>query len=132
MAGGLYLNEFGTPAMGTSGAGEQALANDASTAFHNAAGMTRLEGEEVMVTGGLLYADLEFDPDPNTPIPGGNGGSAGGPGPILGAFYSRSLSDDWKFGLSVISISAAIIGTSSYRREIPGTYKIRGIRISSS
>ena len=70
LAGGLYLNEFGTPAMGTAGAGAQALANDASTAFHNAAGMTRLEGEEVMVTGGLLYADLKFDPDPNTPDSG--------------------------------------------------------------
>lgn len=31
LAGGLYRNEFGTPAMGTSGAGAQALANDAST-----------------------------------------------------------------------------------------------------
>jgi long-chain fatty acid transport protein len=89
LAGGLYLNEFGTPAMGTSGAGAQALANDASTAFHNVAGMTRLEGEELMVSGGLLYYDSEFDPDPNTPIPGSDGGNAGGPGPILGAFYSR-------------------------------------------
>jgi long-subunit fatty acid transport protein len=35
LAGGLYLNEFGTPAMGTAGAGAHALPNDASTAFHN-------------------------------------------------------------------------------------------------
>ncbi len=126
LAGGLYLNEFGTPAMGTSGAGAQALANDASTAFHNAAGMTRLEGDEVMVTGGLLYADLEFAPDPNTPVPGGDGGSAGGPGPILGAFYSRGLSDDWRFGLSAVSISAAII---DYDDDWAGRYLVQDVTV---
>ncbi len=42
-AGGLYLNEFATPSMGVAGAGQEAVANDASTnfAFHNPAGMTR-------------------------------------------------------------------------------------------
>jgi long-subunit fatty acid transport protein len=45
VAGGLYLNEFATPSMGTAGAGAEALADDASTnfAFHNPAGMTRLK-----------------------------------------------------------------------------------------
>ena len=46
-AGGLYLNEFGTSVMGTAGAGSAAYANDASTAWHNPAGMTRLEGREL-------------------------------------------------------------------------------------
>ena len=41
-AGGLYLNEFGTPSMGVAGAGASAVASDASTSFHNAAGMTRI------------------------------------------------------------------------------------------
>ena len=31
LAGGLSLNEFGTPSMGTAGAGAHALADDAST-----------------------------------------------------------------------------------------------------
>ena len=30
-AGGLYLNEFGTPSMGVAGAGANAVASDAST-----------------------------------------------------------------------------------------------------
>lgn len=48
-AGALYLNEFATPSMGVAGAGQEAVANDASTnfAFHNPAGMTRLEGHSV-------------------------------------------------------------------------------------
>ncbi len=35
LAGGLYLNEFGTPSMGVAGAGANAVASDASTSFHN-------------------------------------------------------------------------------------------------
>jgi long-subunit fatty acid transport protein len=48
-AGGLYLNEFATPSMGTAGAGQEAYAHDASTNFalHNPAGMTRLDGNQV-------------------------------------------------------------------------------------
>ena len=69
LAGGLYINEFGTPSMGVAGAGANAVAVDASTSFHNAAGMTRIDGKELMGTGGLLYATVKFDPDEDTPIP---------------------------------------------------------------
>jgi long-chain fatty acid transport protein len=48
-AGGLYLNEFGTPSMGVAGAGATAVASDASTSFHNPAGMTRIKGRELRV-----------------------------------------------------------------------------------
>ena len=34
-AGGLFINEFGTPSMGTAGAGAQAWGDDASTSLHN-------------------------------------------------------------------------------------------------
>jgi len=96
--GGLYLNEFGTPSMGVAGAGANAVAVDASTSFHNAAGMTRIKGKELMLTGGLLNATVEFDPDDDTPILGGDGGDAGGPAPIISGFYVNSLSDRWKLG----------------------------------
>jgi long-chain fatty acid transport protein len=101
IAGGLYLNEFGTPSMGVAGAGANAVANDASTSFHNAAGMTRIKGKELMATAGLLNATVKFDPDDDTPIPGGDGGNAGGPAPIIGGFYVHSLSDKWKLGANL-------------------------------
>ena len=81
-AGGLYLNEFGTPSMGVAGAGTHAVASDASTSFHNPAGMTRIKDNEFMGTGGLLYSTVKFDPGSDTPIPGGDGGDAGDPAPI--------------------------------------------------
>jgi long-chain fatty acid transport protein len=109
-AGGLYLNEFGTPSMGVAGAGANAVAVDASTSFHNAAGMTRIKGNELMGTAGVLNSSVKFDPAADTPIPGGDGGDAGGPGPIIGGFYVHSLSDKWKLGANLITISGAILG----------------------
>jgi long-chain fatty acid transport protein len=108
-AGGLYINEFGTPSMGVAGAGANAVTSDASTSFHNAAGMTRIKGHELMGTAGVLNATVKFDPDGDTPIPGGDGGSAGGPAPIIGGFYVHSLSDKWKLGANLITITAAIL-----------------------
>ena len=112
-AGGIYLNEFGTPSMGVAGAGANAVASDASTSFHNAAGMTRIKGNELMGTAGLLNATVKFDPDADTPISGGDGGDAGGPAPILGGFYVHSLNDRWKLGANFISISGAMLDYDS-------------------
>ncbi len=109
LAGGLYLSEFGTPSMGVAGAGANAVAGDASTSFHNAAGMTRIKGKEFMGTGGLIYSTVKFDPDSDTPVAGNDGGDAGGPAPLLGAFYVHSLNDRWKLGANLISISGAIL-----------------------
>ena len=108
-AGGLYLNEFGSPSMGVAGAGANAVAEDASTSFHNAAGMTRIKGTELMGTAGLLNATVKFDPDDDTPIPGGDGGDAGGPAPIISGFFVHSLSDKWKLGANVITITGAVL-----------------------
>jgi long-chain fatty acid transport protein len=119
-AGGLYLNEFGTPAMGNAGAGAGAEANDASTAFHNPAGMTRLFQPELMVTGGLGYGSVSFDSDGSTGISGGNGGNAGGLIPLLGLHYVHPLNEDWRFGCSIISISGAAL---DYNRDWTGRYQ---------
>jgi len=62
-AGGLYLEEFGTPSMGVASAGAEAVAADASSALHNPAGMTRLDGKQLMITGGLAYSRVKFDQD---------------------------------------------------------------------
>jgi long-subunit fatty acid transport protein len=50
-AGGLLLYEFGTAEPGLAAAGYAARAQDASTAFTNPAGMTRLDGTQVLVGG---------------------------------------------------------------------------------
>ena len=106
-AGGIYANEFGTPEMGTAGAGAEASALDASTAipFYNPAGMTKLEGNQVIVGFGAIFPRVEFELDPS--IDGGNGGQAGNTVPILTAAYVHSFSERFKFGVALFPAAGA-------------------------
>ena len=110
-AGALYLNEFATPSMGVAGAGQEAVAEDASTnfAFHNPAGMTRLKGHSVSLGAGLLVGKTKFDTDSDTPFSGGNGGNQAGLAPLLGSHGVLSVTDDLKLGMSLFSISGAAL-----------------------
>ena len=113
MAGGLYINEFATPSMGAAGAGAEAWAVDASTAFHNPAGMTRLEESQIMMGSGILISsinsDLRDDPADAFTITGGDGGDAGTFSPLLTTYWVKKLSEQWSLGLNVLSISGSLI-----------------------
>jgi long-chain fatty acid transport protein len=108
-AGGLYLSTFGTPSMGTASAGSGAIAHDASTALYNPAGMTRLDDHQLV--GGLApgFSKVEFDAEADTPRGGGDGGDQGGFIPISSNQYVHKLSDRWRFGMSLLSISGAAL-----------------------
>ena len=108
-AGGLYLNELMTTSQGAAGAGAGAIAEDASTAFFNPAGMARLKGRHLTLGAGLVAGDVKFEPSPLTPVPGGNGGQQGGPAPILSTFYTHQLGERWTAGASLYSISGAAL-----------------------
>ena len=125
-SGGLYIQEFATPSLGTANAGAQAWADNASTAFFNSAGMTRIDGKELMLGGGLIYTDIKFDPAPDTPIAGGDGGQAGGLAPLINAFYVHSLSDKLKFGFDMVSTSAAVL---TYDDNWSGRYENQNVKI---
>jgi len=108
-AGGLYANEMGTPEMGTAGVGAEAAALDASTAIpiYNPAGMTRLEGNQIIVAGGALSPAVEFESAPLTTFSGGDGGQAGLPVPILTAAYVHSFTERFKFGVATFGVAGA-------------------------
>ena len=106
-AGGLYLTELGTPSTGVANAGAAAVAMDASTAWHNPAGMTHVSGTQLMGAAGLLIPNIKFDPDSDTPVPGGDGGQAGNLAPIMGAYFIHSLTDKLKFGFALGSLGGA-------------------------
>jgi long-chain fatty acid transport protein len=129
-AGGIYANEFGTPEMGTAGAGAEATALDASTAipFYNPAGMTRLEGKQVIVGGGALLMNVEFDPDPATTFSGGNGGDAAGAIPVLTAAYVHSFSQRFKFGVALFSAAGAVL---EYDTDWVGRYQSQTAKIAA-
>ena len=73
--GGLWLYEEATPDLGTAAAGRAALANDASTAAANPAGMTRLERSQMLAGLQGLFFKSEFDSD-STTFSGGDGGDS--------------------------------------------------------
>jgi long-chain fatty acid transport protein len=102
-AGGILLYEVGTADLGLASAGYSARAQDASTVLTNPAGMTRLEGTQLLLGAQLLYGDLKFSIGPGTsPQLGTNdGGNPVGWFPGGGAFFSYSISPDLKLGFAM-------------------------------
>jgi long-chain fatty acid transport protein len=105
-AGGLLAYEVGTADVGLASAGYNARAQDASTVFTNPAGMTRLEGTQVLAAGQLDYGRTKFSIGSGTSAALGSegGGNAfGSDGWFLGGggFFSHSVSPDLKVGFAM-------------------------------
>jgi long-subunit fatty acid transport protein len=96
MAGGFWLYEMGTPDLGTASAGRAALANDAATVFGNPAGMTKLDGSQLLVGTQLAIGDVHFDRGSGTTVSGGNAGNASGVVPGGSLYYAQSVTPDLK------------------------------------
>ena len=105
-AGGLLLYEYGTAEPGLAAAGYAARAQDASTAFTNPAGMTQLDGTQVLVGGQLMWMNTQFSID-GAASPGlgsGDGGRVYGSNgyvPGGGAFLTHRVSPDLALGFAV-------------------------------
>jgi long-chain fatty acid transport protein len=120
-AGGLYLSTFGDPSTGVASAGANAIANDASTAHTNPAGMTRLDDHGFL--GGLApgFSTAKFSADADTPLGGGDGGEQGSFIPLSSTSYAHKLSDRWRLGMSLLSFAGAALDPNddwAGRREI--------------
>ncbi|HEY7746085.1 MAG TPA: outer membrane protein transport protein [Desulfuromonadales bacterium] len=129
-AGGLYLYEVGSPDVGLAAAGYAARAQDASTAFTNPAGMTRLDRPALLLGAQPMYLNLEFEPDENTSavartLPGGGTADDGDSNswlPAGGLFYVHPVSDKLALGLAVIGSFGLSL---DYDDDWVGRYYIR-------
>ena len=106
MAGGMIAYEVGTADVGLASAGYGARAQDASTVFTNPAGMTRLDGTQLLASGQLLWGNTKFSIDSgSSPLLGGEDGgyAVGSHGwfPGGGGFLSYSVSSDLKLGFAL-------------------------------
>jgi long-chain fatty acid transport protein len=97
---GLWLYERATPEAGTANAGVAARAEDAATALNNPAGMTRLDGGQVMLGLQPMFLNIQFDPDSRTTTTG-SAGNADDILPALGAYYAQPLGERWAVGFSL-------------------------------
>lgn len=129
-AGGLYLYEIGSPDVGLAAAGYAARAQDASTAFSNPAGMTRLDRPAVMAGAQPMYLHLDFDDDGNTSavaatLPGGGSATDGDSNswlPAGGLFYVHPVNDQLRLGFSM----AGTFGLSlDYQDDWVGRYYLQ-------
>jgi long-chain fatty acid transport protein len=118
---GLWLYEQGTPDVGTASAGMTSRAQDAGTAFVNPAGMTRLQGSQLMVGVQPIFTNIDADVKVAS-FAGGDGGNAGGFVPSGGLFYVHSLSPDLKMGVSVGSYPGLGV---DYETDWAGRYYIQ-------
>jgi long-chain fatty acid transport protein len=128
-AGGLNLYEVGSPDMGSAAAGRAALAQDASTAFGNPAGMTRLESSQVLLGIQEIILSSEFDigRDTDTSLfgdaaTGGDGGNIGGITPAGGLYFVLNPHPDLRAGLSVNSYAGLAI---DYDDDWVGRYYVQ-------
>jgi long-chain fatty acid transport protein len=120
-AGGLYLSSFGDPSMGNASAGANAIADDASTAYTNPAGMTRLDDHGMLMGLAPGFSTAKFSADGDTPVGGGDGGEQGGFIPISSSSYTHKLSDRWRLGMSLLSFAGASLDPNddwAGRREL--------------
>ncbi len=108
-AAGFALIEQNASGLGNAYAGQAASAQDASTVFFNPAGLTRIVGTQVVVTGNLIEPSAKFGSGGASTTGtlqtsrGGNGGDAGGLALVPDFYYARDLTPDIKFGLGVNS-----------------------------
>jgi long-chain fatty acid transport protein len=133
-AGGLYVGEFGQPTQGASRAGATALAEDASTARMNPAGIMFLDGSKSMATGIIIDSSIKFKQDETFPTTGtavanaagdgaaSNGGDAGST--LVGGayFYANPVNDKWGWGVALTSISGAVLDYGSTADDFAGRY----------
>jgi long-chain fatty acid transport protein len=120
-AGGLYVGEFGQPNQGASRAGAHALAEDASTAAQNPAGIMFLDKKMSMTTAMVVDSEIEFDQDKDVSSlppavarvdgsrPASDGGDAGGTSFGGAFFHANPVNEKWGWGFSLASISAAVL-----------------------
>ncbi|MDH3672164.1 MAG: outer membrane protein transport protein [Gammaproteobacteria bacterium] len=96
---------------GNANAGGAAVAEDASTVWYNPAGLTRLEGRQLVVGGHLILPSTNFDNQGSTttallgpasgPLTGGDGGDAGDDALVPNLYYARPINDDLTFGIGL-------------------------------
>ncbi len=103
MAGGAILYEIDAREIGLAGAGWAARPDDAATLFRNPAGMSALDGGDLLVNGQLLYGDLGFVSDERTTVDGNDGGNPIGAIPGGSFFYARRHASGLGYGVGFLT-----------------------------
>lgn len=110
-AAGFSIAENSASGMGSAFAGAAAIAEDASTTYFNPAGLSKLNGKEVIFAAHYIAISSEFTNNGSaltTDIPFGTGAAISGNGDDGGVsafvpnfYYANRLNDKWNFGFGI-------------------------------
>lgn len=104
-AAGFALIEQNASGLGNAYAGQAASAQDASTIFFNPAGMTQVQGRQLVLTGHAIRPSAQFSNGASVAAPiqalGSESGDAGGWAGVPNVYYLMDVRPGMKFGLGI-------------------------------
>ena len=105
-AANFQLTEQSAASLGRAHSGGAAIAEDASTVWYNPAGLSELNGSEIVGGYALIRFGADFTKTSATDaigqnLSGGEGGSVGKKGGPFFVYYARPINDKWSFGFGV-------------------------------
>lgn len=110
-AGAYIFPELGGASVSTAGAGAQALAEGAETAFANSAGMTKLKGPTLAFNLQGMASDIQYtDKGSDGVFAGGEPTTQAGSAMPAGSFYYVApVNDKWSAGIAFVSTGGSVI-----------------------
>jgi len=105
LAAGFQLNENSASGLGNAFAGGAAVAEDASTLWSNAAGMSRIRSPQVAGALHLVKPSIKFHDEGSSPALtqplGGDGGDAGGVNYVPNVYFVMPINEAWSAGVGL-------------------------------
>lgn len=123
-AAGTLIQEMSKMTVSTAGAGSAVLAENASVAYSNPAGMSYIEGDALSVNAAVMDLGINYD-DANDPQ--NSSDNAGGLQPYGSLYYVHQLNNDIHLGMSVSAQGGSAL---DYGTSYAGALSLNDLRLS--
>lgn len=121
---GTLVQEMSKMTVSTAGAGSAVLAENASVAYSNPAGMSYIEGNALSINAALMDLSIYYN---DTNNPKDSSGNAGGLQPYGSLYYVHQLNDDVHLGISVSAQGGSAL---DYGHDYAGALTLNDLKLS--
>lgn len=123
-AAGTLVQEMSKMTVSTAGAGSAVLAENASVAYSNPAGMSYIEGNALSINAAVMDLSIYYN---DTHEPQDNSGNAGGLQPYGSLYYVHQLNHDVHLGMSISAQGGSAL---DYGRDYAGALTLNDLKLS--